>query len=70
MICSTVALVTQEFGMEAQGEDWQEWTILTELLAEREVLVDLQCFMELCELFSVCQYPTHLLISSETVKQL
>ncbi len=39
--------------MEMLSEDWQEQVVLRELLVESEVLIDLQFFMELCELFSV-----------------
>ena len=36
--------------------------VFIELLAEREVLIDLQFFMGLYKLFSMCQYPRSLLI--------
>lgn len=53
--------------MDTPEEDCFEQMVLRELLAEREVLIDLQFYTGLCELFSLCPYP-HTFFALETVQ--
>ena len=48
--------------METLDDAWQEQMVRRESLAVKEVLIDLQFFMELCELFPICRYPKRLFV--------